>query len=121
MKKLFLLAILVIALVSCTDATRAKIGGYGENFKIEILSSNTGQVIKTYHSSGKVESEETSDGYYFMDSNTGELTEISGGILIIAPYDKSERRVTIDSKPYEETEEVKSTIPPIGTEAAIPY
>lgn len=120
MKKLFLLASILL-LFSCTDAQQAKIGGLGDQFKIEILSSNTGEVIKTYYSTGKVLSEGGSDGYYFMDSNTGELTEISGGILIITPYNKSERKVTIDSKPYEKTEKVESTIPPIGTETAIPY
>lgn len=95
MKKLFLL-VSILLLFSCTDAGRAKFGGYGDDFKIEVLSSNTGEVIKTYYSSGKVLSEGQSDGYFFMDSATGELTEISGGIVVITPYDKSERKVTID-------------------------
>ena len=96
MKKIILLVILLITLSACTDAGRAKFGGYGDNFKIEILSSNTGEVIKTYYSSGKVLSEGQSDGYFFMNSETGELTEISGGVVVITPYDRSERKVTIN-------------------------
>lgn len=95
MKKLLLLGAILLLFLSCTDAGRAKFGGYGEDFKIEILSSNTGEVIRTYYSSGKVNSEANSDGYFFMDSATGELTEISGGIIVITPYDKSNVRITI--------------------------
>lgn len=98
MKKLLLLGAILLLFLSCTDAGRAKFGGYGEDFKIEILSSNTGEVIRTYYSSGKVNSEANSDGYFFMDSNTGELTEIAGGVVIITPYDRSNIKVTI--KPY---------------------
>ena len=96
MKKLLLLGAILLLFLSCTDAGRAKFGGYGEDFKIEILSSNTGEVIKTYYSSGKVLSEGQSDGYFFMDSATGELTEISGGVVVITPYNRSERKVTIN-------------------------
>lgn len=95
MKKLLLLGAILLLFLSCTDAGRAKFGGYGEDFKIEILSSNTGEVIRTYYSSGKVNSEANSDGYFFMNSATGELTEISGGIIVITPYDKSNVRITI--------------------------
>lgn len=95
MKKGILLLIL-ISLASCTDARRAKLGGYGEDFKVEMLSSATGQVIKTYHSSGKVSSEGQSDGYFFMDKETGELTEIAGGIIVITPEKYEEKTTTIN-------------------------
>ena len=96
MKKLLLLGAILLLFLSCTDAGRAKFGGYGDDFKVEILSSNTGEVIRTYYSSGKVNSESNSDGYFFMDSETGKLTEIAGGIVIITPYNRSERKVTIN-------------------------
>ena len=96
MKKLLLLGAILLLFLSCTDAGRAKFGGYGDDFKIEILSSNTGEVLRTYYSSGKVNSEANSDGYFFMDSSTGELTEISGGVVIITPYDRSERNLIIN-------------------------
>lgn len=38
--------------------------------------------IKTYISTGKVGSEENSDGYYFKDAATGELVEVSGNVVI---------------------------------------
>lgn len=95
MKKLLLLAIVAIGLTSCTDAEKAKFGGFGEDFKIEMISATTGQVVRTYHSSGKVLSEESSDGYYFMDQETGKLTEIAGGIIIITP-EKYTRSITIE-------------------------
>lgn len=96
MKKLLLLGAILLLFLSCTDAGRAKFGGYGDDFKIEILSSNTGEVVKTYYSSGKVLSEGNSDGYFFMDSATGELTEVAGGIIVITPYNRSERNLTIN-------------------------
>lgn len=66
--------------MSCTDAGRAKIGGYGDKFKIEMYSG--GQKVREWTSSGKVLSEEHSDGYYFNDTVTGKLTEISGDVVI---------------------------------------
>jgi hypothetical protein len=95
MKKILSLLVLILIFSSCTDARQAKLLGYGEDYKIEILSSATGQVIKTYHSSGKVSSEETSDGYYFMDQETGELTEIAGGIIVITPEEYVATKVLI--------------------------
>jgi len=71
---------LMSALTSCTDAENAKSGGYGNNHKVEILSG--GQIIRTYESSGKVLSEEHSDGYYFMDKATGKLIEVAGPVII---------------------------------------
>ena len=45
-------------------------------------------------SSGKVATEEGSDGYYFMDSATGKLVRISGNVIITIA-DKSAPVVTI--------------------------
>jgi len=74
--------------------------GYGDDFKIEILSSATGQLIKEYHSSGKVNSEGQSDGYFFMNKENGELTEIAGGIIIITPEKYIEKETKIINEPY---------------------
>ena len=41
-----------------------------------------GTVTKSWVSTGKVRSERDSDGYYFMDKETGLLIEISGSIII---------------------------------------
>lgn len=63
----------------CTDATRSKIGGLGQEFTVKVLGPDT---IITYHSSGKVVNESNTDGYYFNEKETGKLIEVSGTIII---------------------------------------
>ena len=76
----FIIMIIVsMMLTSCTDATMSKLGGYGDTFTVKVLGPDT---IITYHSTGKVISEEGSDGYYFTNRETGKLVEVSGNIII---------------------------------------
>ena len=82
MKKLLIILFAVTINLSCTDAEMAKIGGYGDQFKIELVSCSTGEVLRVWTSSGKVLSESNSDGYYFNDAATGVLTEVTGTIII---------------------------------------
>lgn len=97
MKKLFLLAILLIAfLISCRDSTKAQYAALGEDSKIELVNAD-GSVTHSWISSGKVLTEESSDGYYFMDRATGKLVRVSGN-LIITVAEPGERIITI--KPY---------------------
>ena len=79
MKNLIALLVLVITFASCTDATRAKLGGYGDTFTVKVVTCDT---VITYKSSGKVISESNSDGYYFNDAATGKLVEVSGNVII---------------------------------------
>lgn len=79
--KLVFASLLIVSLASCTDATQAKIGGLGDEFKIEVLNCD-GSVTHSWVSSGKVQSEANSDGYYFMDKHTNKLIEVSGNIII---------------------------------------
>lgn len=83
MKKVSLLAIVIAMLLttSCTEAERSKIGGYGDEFKIELLNCS-GEVVRTWISTGKVQSEANSDGYYFRDNATGKLIEVTGTLII---------------------------------------
>lgn len=73
------LTIMAMMLTSCTDATMSKMGGYGDTFTVKVLGPDT---IITYHSTGKVISEENSDGYYFTNRETGKLIEVSGNVII---------------------------------------
>jgi len=73
------LTIMAMMLTSCTDATMSKMGGYGDTFTVKVLGPDT---IITYHSTGKVISEEKSDGYYFTNRETGKLIEVSGNVII---------------------------------------
>lgn len=76
-----LLFLIVIIANSCTDANRAKIGGLGDKFKVQLINCD-GSITHEWLSSGKVSSEKNSDGYYFMDEKTGKLIEVSGTIII---------------------------------------
>jgi hypothetical protein len=80
MKKLVSCAVLASAiLISCTDADRSKMGGYGEKYKVKVLGPDT---VVVYESTGKVLSESRSDGYYFTNAATGKLIEVSGTVII---------------------------------------
>ena len=86
MKKLHVLLAVVIVIVfaglaSCTDATRSKLGGYGNQFKVEMVSCD-GTTTHQWISTGKVISEEYSDGYYFTDAASDRLIEVTGNLNI---------------------------------------
>lgn len=82
MNKILVLSILVIlSFTSCTDATMSKFGGLGDEFKIEMLNCD-GTVARKWISTGKVQSEANSDGYYFKDKTTGKLIEVTGRLVI---------------------------------------
>jgi len=84
MKKIITIVIIVLIAtfcVSCTDARQAKIGGYGDNFRVDLINCD-GTITHSWISTGKVLSEETSDGYYFFDANSKELIEVTGNLII---------------------------------------
>lgn len=82
MRKLGLLVLISsLSLASCTDAKRSKMLGHGSTFKVELINCD-GTVAKTWISTGKVSSEASSDGYFFKDSESGNLVEVTGTIII---------------------------------------
>ena len=81
MKKLLFSFIIVIILNSCTDASKAKFGGLGDEFKISLVNCD-GSITHSWTSTGKIQSEKESDGYYFMDKKTKKLVEVSGSVII---------------------------------------
>lgn len=81
MKKLFLLVILIMTLISCRDSGTAQWSALGKDSKIELLNAD-GSITHSWISSGKVATEDGSDGYYFMDDATGKLVRISGDVII---------------------------------------
>jgi len=80
MKKITLFIILSVFLFGCTDAKRSKLTNYGNEFSVEMYSG--GELVRSWTSSGKVNSEQGSDGYYFKDKHTGKLVEVAGDIVI---------------------------------------
>lgn len=80
MKKLILITAVCMLAIGCTDAEKAKFYGLGNRFKITLYSG--GKPVREWESTGKVSSEEKSDGYYFMDQATGKVVEVCGDVVI---------------------------------------
>ena len=81
MEKVLLLSCVVSTMMlSCTDARREKLLNYGNEFRVDMYSG--GKLVKSWTSSGKVNSEQGSDGYYFKDKATGKLVEVAGDVVI---------------------------------------
>ena len=80
MTKYIIASIIALSICSCTDAGRAKLTGYGGEYKVEMYSG--GQMVRTWIASGKVQSENGSDGYYFNDKTSGKLIEVAGDVVI---------------------------------------
>jgi hypothetical protein len=70
----------VIFGIGCTDAKMKQMTSYGSSAFIKCYSG--GQIIYSGESTGKVQTEEQSDGWYFEDSKTGKLVRVSGDCLI---------------------------------------
>ena len=66
--------------MACTDAQMAKLGGLGNEASVKCWSGT--KVIYEGTSTGKVQSEADSDGYFFKDKATGKLMEVSGNCVI---------------------------------------
>lgn len=78
--KRILVACCLLICVGCTDAFQAQMSAYGLNHHIELWSG--GQKVKEWTSTGKVLSEQNSDGYYFCDKETGKLVRVTGDLVI---------------------------------------
>lgn len=77
----FGLIILAALSVGCvTDAEIAKFTAYGNQTSVTCYSG--GVVIYDGISTGRVKSPERSDGWQFMDLETGMLMEVSGDCII---------------------------------------
>lgn len=69
----------------CTDAEVGKLKALGDPASVKCWSG--GQLIYDGVSTGKVESEAQSDGYYFIDAKTGRPMEVSGNCVIVYGVD----------------------------------
>ena len=67
--------IILLFLCGCTDGVIGKIKSYGKGAVIVCYSGGT-EIYKG-ESTGKVLSEQSSDGYYFVDKRTGAMMEIA--------------------------------------------
>lgn len=74
--KYFLLITCSLLAISCTDAKFSKLTNIGNSATIKCYSGGT--LIYDGKSTGKISSEENSDGYFFKEQGTGKLKEVSG-------------------------------------------
>lgn len=70
------ISISIVALSGCTDAEKAKFTSIGNAARVVCFSGDR----KTFDdfSTGKIESEKGSDGYYFVARSTQRLVHVSG-------------------------------------------
>lgn len=83
MKSLLLLVVAVaccLPFVGCTDANLARQSALGNKHRVELWSG--GKLVREWTSTGKVESESQSDGYYFVDVESRELVRVTGDLVI---------------------------------------
>jgi len=78
--KLVALTLFCALFVGCTPATRAQFSSYGKTHSVELYSG--GELVRSWTSVGKVETETDSDGYYFMDEATGVLVRVTGDLVV---------------------------------------
>lgn len=72
--------LLIPLFVGCTDAYTAQWQSIAAEHKIELYSG--GELVKEWTSTGKVLSEDNSDGYYFKDKASGKLVRVTGDLVI---------------------------------------
>lgn len=70
------MAAIAFTAVACTDANRAKFGALGDSARVICFSGG----VKTFDdfSTGKIQNEENSDGYFFVARSTNRLVQVSG-------------------------------------------
>jgi hypothetical protein len=78
--KSILLTLILFLFTGCTGAQVAKFQSLGSKHKITLYSG--GIAVGTWHSTGYIQNEEKSDGYYFRDDATGKLISVSGTVII---------------------------------------
>ena len=78
--KSFILILSVLFVTGCTDADRGKVAAIGSEGHIECWSAG----VKYYdgYSTGVVHTEEETDGWYFVEKESGHFVRISGPCVI---------------------------------------
>lgn len=80
MKKLVFAIALIFSMTACSDAEKAAWGALGEKHRVTLYSG--GQKVGEWTTTGKIENESSSDGYYFNDEKTGKLVSVTGTLVI---------------------------------------
>lgn len=71
---------LTVGIAACSDANNAARAAWGKPHHIRQYSG--GEVIGEWDSTGAVENDSQSDGYYFEDAKTNRLVTVTGTVQI---------------------------------------
>lgn len=74
------LLLISLFFTGCSNANYAAMSAWGKRHDVKCYSG--GVVIYDGYTTGKVENESGSDGYYFQDSGTGKFVTVSGNCVI---------------------------------------
>jgi hypothetical protein len=74
------MVLLLLIMTGCSDGSISKLTSYGESRSIKCYSAE--KLIYSGVSTGKIQSETSSDGYYFREKESGRLMEVSGNCVI---------------------------------------
>ena len=72
--------LLLLLLAGCTDARCAQVKAIGSGGHVKCYSG--GQVIYEGDATGKIATEEGSDGWFFMEKGSNRLVRVSGACVI---------------------------------------
>ena len=72
--------VIAIVLVSCSRADLSAVMAWGKRHDVKCYSG--GVVIYEGYTTGKIENEQGSDGYYFQDAKTNNFVTVSGNCVI---------------------------------------
>lgn len=88
----------VLAIAGCSDAQRSvALDGWAQHHKVEVFSG--GKAVATFVSTGKVATEERTDGWYFRDAKTKKPVRVSGTVVItVLTEDEAKELLTPDKK-----------------------
>lgn len=75
------LSLVFLAAVGCSSADVSAFQALGRKHKVTMYGCD-GKVIGQWETSGKVENEAQSNGYYFTDDKTGKLVMVDGNVII---------------------------------------
>lgn len=78
--KTAILLLTMILVVGCTDAEMSRVNSLGSSFRVTLYSNGT--AVRTWTSTGKVMTENESDGWYFTDATTKKLVRVSGSVVV---------------------------------------
>jgi len=78
MKTICMFAVVAVMFAGCSDATRSRLGAYGEGGTVKCYSG--GKLIFEGQSTGKIEA--NNSGFDFRDAKTGKLIRAYGDCIV---------------------------------------